>query len=310
MSDSLTILVVDDDPVIRPILEEALSKDHRVISAPNGEAAWKVLQQENSSVELIVSDMEMPLLDGLGLLQRVRANFPQIGMIMISGSLDTRSAIEAMRKGAYDYISKPFNDIEELLLIIQRWRYQQSLEAKLMQYAALHRDMMKNMKIRTFLAIDVAGSIKLKRDEDPFLVQFSFSAYQKFISLHVSEYGGLIQSTSGDGTMACFVSAADAFTSACAILANLDLFNRSTNRLDQSFILRMGMHTGPVIVEESGKISDMFSESLDIAGHIQKDAAPGTLEFSDATREDIQDNFDFDATGGVVDGFKVYRFKQ
>lgn len=310
MQNDFTILVVDDDPVIRSILNDVLSPQYRLLMAQNGEEALQVLDQEGSNTSLILSDMEMPRMGGLDLLVEVRKNYPDVGMIMISGTTDVKQSIEAMRGGAYDFVTKPFTDVGQLELLIQRWRYQQSLEAKLEQYAELHREMMKNMKIRTFMAIDVVDSKKLKKNEDPFLVQFSFSAYQKLIAQCVMASKGIIHNTSGDGTMACFVSAAEAFKAGGRIFADLADFNNSTNRLTEAFEIRMGLHTGPVVLEQSGEISDMFAESLDIAGHIQKHAAPNSMDLSAPCRESVVSTVEFETLDDMVDGYLIYRVQK
>ena len=285
---NIRILIVDDDQVLRPILAEKLSETYKVQFASNGEEGWQMIKQD-PSINLVLSDIEMPTLNGIDLLKRIKKSYPHLGVIMISGSADTHTAISAMRAGAYDYITKPITDLEELKLIIARWLYQQSLESKLLQYAELHREMMNNMKIRTFLSIDVVGSKKLKSNEDPFLVQFSFQEYQKLVAQQVNDFNGDIHSTSGDGAMASFVSAVDACRSAQAILDILSNFNSHGNRLSNPFVVRLAAHTGPVILDTVGKISETYSETLDIAGHMQKSAEPGVLEISSTTRESLGD---------------------
>lgn len=306
MPKNTRILIVDDDQVLRPILVEKLSETYKVQFASNGEEAWQILKQD-PSINLVISDIEMPALNGIDLLKRIKKSYPHLGVIMISGSSDTRTAISAMRAGAYDYITKPITELEELKLIIKRWLYQQSLESKLIQYAELHREMMNNMKIRTFLSIDVVGSKRLKSREDPFLVQFSFQEYQKLVAQQVTAFNGDIHSTSGDGAMACFVSAVDACRSAQAILERLSDFNSRGNRLSNPFTVRLAAHTGPVILDTAGKISETYAETLDIAGHMQKNAAAGVLEISSTTRESLGNILNSETTDRIVDGFPTYQ---
>ena len=309
MTDELKILVVDDDPVIRTLLEKYLASTHTVHCAENGVRALETLRQQNGAIDLMLCDIEMPELDGLGLLKRLRVEFPDIGVIMISGSADTRTAIDAIRKGAYDYISKPIGELEEISIVIQRWQQQQGLEAKLAQYAMLHREMMKNMKTRTFLAVDVAGSGQIKQGEDPFIVQFVFKAYQDFIESIVNKQHGTVHSTSGDGAMACFEKAEDAVAAARQVLSELDAFNEEQNQLERNFRLRIGVHTGQVVINTDGQINEMFAESLDIAGHIQKNASENSLAISEVTLQQLDNKSGFNSSDKEVDGARLFELE-
>jgi CheY-like chemotaxis protein len=302
MNKDLIILIVDDDPVIRTLLEKFLTSKHTVLCAENGLQAKAILSQRKDIVDLLLCDIEMPEMDGVSLLKHVRKDYPKMGVIMISGSSDTRTAITAMREGAYDYITKPFSEVEEVELVIQRWQKQQSMEAKLAQYAILHKEMLKNRKRRTFLAVDVAGSGKIKQGEDPFIVQFVFKAYQDFLKSIVEKHHGTIHSTSGDGAMACFETAEDAVAAARQILTDLVTFNSESNQLEGNFRVRVGIHTGYVVINESGDINDMFAEALDIAGHIQKNAHENSLAISEDTLHQLNDPSGFRSSDKEVDG--------
>lgn len=309
MTTQLKILVVDDDNVIRTILMRFLARDCAVHGACDGQEALSILERNDPHIDLVLCDIEMPKLDGLQVLRTVRSQYPQTGMIMISGSADTRTAVQAIRDGAYDYITKPFHDIEEVAFTIQRWKKQQSLETKLNQYASLHREMMKNMKTRTFLAVDVSGSKELKFGEDPFIVQYSFKAYQDFIEARTKAFGGLIHSTSGDGAMACFETATDAISAAQSILAELPQFNLEANQLKKEFRLRLGLHTGKALLGSDGKISEMFAETLDIAGHLQKEAEENNILISDETVRSVNKPGFFKPAQMEIDGIRTFHLQ-
>ena len=308
--EELTILVVDDDPIIRTLLEKLLSKSYKVWVAENGLQALEIIQANKDEIVVVLSDVHMPLLDGLGLLKRIKTEYPGICVVMLSGNSDIQIAVQAMRQGAHDYIAKPFTNMEELDLIIGRWYQYQSLETKLDQYVNLHRNMMRNMKARTFVAIDAVDSRRIKKDEDPFLVQYSFAAYHEFVEKIVEEHAGEIHSTAGDGIMACFVLPSSAVTAAEQILSELESFNLERNQLSGQFGLRIGVHTGSVILGENGRISEMFSESLDIAGHIQKDAGSNSIAISETTQENLIDNSRFSLTGKSIDNLAIYSISQ
>ncbi len=111
-------LVVDDDDgvryTIRSILEES---DLDVEDVPSGEAALERL--EASSFHLVITDLRMPGIDGLELLKRISAMPASPRVILITAHGSERHAVQAMKAGAYDYFSKPF-EIDDLLAVVQR----------------------------------------------------------------------------------------------------------------------------------------------------------------------------------------------
>lgn len=118
MIGTLNILVVDDEPNMRRVLQILLERlGHTVVLADDGAAALERLAAD--SVDLIISDLRMPRLDGLGLQRALREQGLQIPLIMISahGSVDT--AVSAMKGGAVDFLQRPF-DRDTLELAIQR----------------------------------------------------------------------------------------------------------------------------------------------------------------------------------------------
>jgi DNA-binding NtrC family response regulator len=113
-----TILLVEDDDAMRDLLAEELGDAGYVVrSAPGGHIGLELARAE--PVDLIVTDLRMPDLDGFDLIRDAAAlpNAPHIVMITAFGSIET--AIRAVKLGAYDYITKPF-EIEELLLVVQK----------------------------------------------------------------------------------------------------------------------------------------------------------------------------------------------
>ena len=112
----LKILVVDDDSFVRDMLKEILlSAGHLVLTAVNGLDALSQLTPD-AGVDLIVSDMDMPGMSGLELLRTVRENNSAIPIIILTGNQEIRIAIEALKKGANDYILKDEN-IEDTVAI-------------------------------------------------------------------------------------------------------------------------------------------------------------------------------------------------
>src|SRR5947207_3150287 len=122
-----TILVVDDDESLRRIMELQLQEaGYQVLTASSGEQALRVLEEQAPS--LVITDFKMSGLSGLDLLKAVRKSSPQTSVLMITAFGTVQSAVEAMKAGAYDYITKPI-DYEELVLVVNRaLEHQQLIE--------------------------------------------------------------------------------------------------------------------------------------------------------------------------------------
>src|SRR4051812_35708943 len=111
------ILVVDDEESIREFFEIMLRREgYHVLTAVNGKNALELLKK--SSVDLIISDIQMPEMSGLQFLQTVREADPEMIFIMITAFGSTETAVEAMKLGAFDYLQKPFK-IDEVKIIIR-----------------------------------------------------------------------------------------------------------------------------------------------------------------------------------------------
>lgn len=108
--DNTTILVVDDEPGPRESLKMILSPAHKVITCATGAEALDVL--EASSVDVVTIDLNMPAMKGDELMRRIRAEFPQVEIIIITGCGTVRTAVEGLRQGISDYISKPFDVVQ------------------------------------------------------------------------------------------------------------------------------------------------------------------------------------------------------
>jgi DNA-binding NtrC family response regulator len=123
-----TILVVDDELGARQSLEVILEDDYRVLSAESGREALKVLQRE--SIDLILLDVNMPDMDGLEVLRRIREQDEALDVIMVSALNLARKAVDAIKLGAYDYITKPYEP-EDILSTVHRVISKQKLHREL-----------------------------------------------------------------------------------------------------------------------------------------------------------------------------------
>jgi DNA-binding NtrC family response regulator len=112
-----TILIVDDDKVTRRTLSMALDDDYQTVTAGSGPAALEVLEREE--IDLVLSDLDMPGMNGIELLERINLLENPPPVIFITGQGTIETAVQAMKLGAYDYVSKPVN-IDRLSLLITK----------------------------------------------------------------------------------------------------------------------------------------------------------------------------------------------
>jgi len=123
MKNEIKILVVDDEEIMRNLLDKLLSiEGYNILTAVDGQDALEVIAKEN--VDLVVSDMKMPRMDGFELLKNLRNNYPDIGVVIMTGYGDTYTVKDALLLGADEYLSKPFKRLE-LLSVVEKayWRY-------------------------------------------------------------------------------------------------------------------------------------------------------------------------------------------
>ena len=120
---SMTVLVIDDDAHIRSSIGKFLiARGHTVIEAADGEKGVEVV--ESQAVDIVITDVKMPGMDGLEVLRRVQSISPETEVIVITGVKEAENAFRALREGAFDFFNKPFK-VEDLNAAIQRTvRYQ------------------------------------------------------------------------------------------------------------------------------------------------------------------------------------------
>jgi putative nucleotidyltransferase with HDIG domain len=136
LAGTAKLLIIDDEPSILSVLYSLLSEQYECKTASCAAEALECLQEE--SFDLVLSDIMMPGMSGLELLEEITRLNRDIVVILISGNLNIQSAIEAMRRGAYDYVTKPFNlsDVETAVsralrhrhLVKANQQYEQHLE--------------------------------------------------------------------------------------------------------------------------------------------------------------------------------------
>lgn len=149
------LLIVDDDPTVLDVVSAKLGAEGYLCkTARSAEIALAMTRDEN--FDLVISDLVMPGIDGFTLTEVLKAKFPTIGIIAITGMTEVESAIKAMKLGADDYITKPFNldqivisverTLEKQRLIVENKNYQQFLEQRIREATQEQRKIVNELK--------------------------------------------------------------------------------------------------------------------------------------------------------------------
>ena len=165
--DIENILVVDDEEAIREVVSTMLeSKGYRCTAVQNGRAAQD--QVKRTTPDLVLSDMIMPEMDGIKLLEWMRQYDPDVPVIMVTAIHDISTALEAIRRGAYDYILKPFEKDQLFLgvgralqhrrLVIENRSYQRSLEQEVEERTAQLRGALAQLEQSYDDTLEALGS--------------------------------------------------------------------------------------------------------------------------------------------------------
>ncbi|HVO19682.1 MAG TPA: sigma-54 dependent transcriptional regulator [Anaeromyxobacter sp.] len=128
MGKASRILVVDDDPASRDLLRRVLATEgHQVVTAGDGREA--LAEMGRQPAELVVSDIRMPELDGVQLLERLREAAPEVPVILVTAFGDVEGAVDAIRRGAFDYLAKPY-DVDAVRHLVRRALAQAALASE------------------------------------------------------------------------------------------------------------------------------------------------------------------------------------
>jgi DNA-binding NtrC family response regulator len=119
------ILIVDDDPGIRESFRLILEEHYELVEAGDGRQAIEIVR--TSEVDLVLLDIRLPEMDGIEVLERIKALDDQVEVILVTAVKTVRTAVAAMKLGAFDYVTKPFEE-DDLLSVVRRALERRSLE--------------------------------------------------------------------------------------------------------------------------------------------------------------------------------------
>ncbi len=165
------MLIVDDIPINRVILEDLFCDDYEIIEAENGLEALDYIQQYKDDLAIVALDIVMPKMDGFGVLQQMNDNglIDSIPVIMITGENDDENIFMAYDLGAADLINKPFNPnivIKRVNNVISLYSHKENLEMQLRLQKEQLEDQAKKLKISNQFVIDALSTTVEFRDSE------------------------------------------------------------------------------------------------------------------------------------------------
>jgi response regulator RpfG family c-di-GMP phosphodiesterase len=172
-ADGKSVLIVDDDQMVRELLSDVFAAGgYRCRLATNGVEAIEAFEAVRPA--LAVTDVKMPMLDGLGFLKHAMAIDPDAAVLVLTGVGDVRTAVESLNGGAYDFILKPVDPDELLLtarralerrqLVIERRQHQELLERRVAEATSELADSVRHLQETYRVTLEALGSAIDTRD--------------------------------------------------------------------------------------------------------------------------------------------------
>lgn len=315
------ILVVDDENAVRRSAQRSIqSFGFSCETASDGIEALEKIRQ--NPPDLVLTDYIMPGVTGLDLLKTIQQEFPSIGVVLMTTSVDIQTAIEAIKLGAYEYLLKPFQEdallvcLERVLvkrtLIQENEHYQSYLEKNFRRYVdpsvlnvlteAYNFEQFENKKLTaTILFCDVRGFTELAEslEVDDLIGQMNAYFFEPGTEI-IQSAGGTIDKFIGDGIMAVFGApvpfdgSAERGVEAAVTLMRVLQEARQTGRHKLS--IGIGLATGEVVCGNIGSSKRMdftvMGNAVNLAARLEKLAGPDMILIDETTKKELRGSVD------------------
>jgi adenylate cyclase len=325
------ILVADDEKDLEVLIKQKFrqkirEQQYEFIFAVNGNDALEKIQQQ-PDVEIVLSDINMPEMDGLTLLSRLGETSPLIKAVIVSAYGDMDNIRTAMNRGAFDFITKPIN-FEDLALTIEKTLKQvaqikETLKAvkennilkmyvdeTVLNFMGSHEfetSLMANETVEATVAfIDICSFTSISENETPDTVVKLLNSYFDVMVKEIIAQGGHIDKFIGDAVMAVFTGEyhLDRALDACIAVRNQIEKMPSVSEL---FVpkVSIGINSGEMISGNIGSSSlrrldyTVIGDAVNIAQRLQMIAGEGQIVISEAAYEKVKEFFDCRLMGEV-----------
>lgn len=326
------ILVVDDEAdlevLIRQKYRQKIREEHyQFVFAVNGTEALQKLQH-HADLDMVLSDINMPEMDGLTLLSRINELNPLMKTVMVSAYGDMDNIREAMNRGAFDFITKPINfddlsvTIEKTLRQVEQLRetlravkennilkmYVDKNVLNFMGSREFESSIMANETVEATVAfIDICGFTTISENETPDTVVKLLNSYFDVIVKEIIAQGGYIDKFIGDAVMAVFKGNYHLDRALDACLA----VRKKVNTLPETAgqykpLVSIGINSGEMICGNLGSADlrrldyTVIGDTVNTAQRLQSVAAPGQILINQKSYDQIKTSFQCAAIGELA----------
>jgi class 3 adenylate cyclase len=157
-----------------------------------------------------------------------------------------------------------------------------------------------------FLSIGIVDSTGLKEGEESASIEYDFKEYKKFVENKLRMQGALKFAWTPEGVMSCFRTVEAAVRAAREVIDGLEAFNTHVKTMRKDFRVRCGINAGLVYFDDQVPMEEMTDRVIDVAGHMQKHAAPNTICLAKNLIKPILDPTGFVPISKIIDGYEVY----
>lgn len=325
------ILVVDDEADLEVLIKQKFrkkirSEEFEFLFALNGRIALEVLE-ENPDVDMILSDINMPEMDGLTLLSRVKEKYSLLKTVIISAYGDMENIREAMNLGAFDFITKPvdFHDLE--ITIDKTIQYVSQIKSTIkaikennilkmyvdetvlnfMGGREIDTEIIENETIEGAVAfIDLVGFTTISENEAPNVVVGLLNEYFDLMVREIINENGSIDKFIGDAVMAVFRGEdylERAVRSAISIRNKMNDMPEFSKESGFKPKVSVGINFGEMVSGNIGSISlkrldyTVIGDTVNIAARLQSKANPGQVLVLEKFKDQIPDTFKYEKVG-------------
>lgn len=325
------ILVVDDEEDLEMLFRQKYRQkiragEYEMLFALNGQLAMDTLR-DHPDVDMILSDINMPVMDGLTLLSNTKEKNPLVKTIIISAYGDMENIRKAMNLGAFDFVTKPV-DFQDLEITIEKTlsyisQIKDTLQAmrennilrmyvdetvlNFMGGKEIESALMENETIDATVAfIDLVGFTKISENEDPNTVVGLLNEYFDLMVREIIDQKGSVDKFIGDAVMAVFLGPdhlSRAINACLAIRQKMDAIPEYSTKTHFKPQVSIGINAGEMVSGNIGSKSlkrldyTVIGDAVNIASRLQSAANPSQILILDRCAAMVEDKFDLRPVG-------------
>jgi adenylate cyclase len=318
------ILVVDDEVDLEMLIKQKFrqkirEQEYEFIFAVNGKDALEKIQQ-HPDVDIVLSDINMPEMDGLTLLSRLGESSPLIKSVIVSAYGDMENIRTAMNRGAFDFITKPIN-FEDLSLTMEKTirhcvQIRETLKAirensilkmyvdetvlNFMGGREFESSLMANESVEaTIVFVDICSFTSISENQSPDSVVKLLNSYFEIMVKEIIAQGGYIDKFIGDAIMAVFRGDYHLDRAIDSCLAVRNKISQVPSLEKVSFVpkVSIGINSGEMISGNIGSASlrrldyTVIGDTVNTAQRLQSVAEPGQILINDISYEKVKESF-------------------